>query len=283
MAKYTLSLDASQLSQFMECPTKWKLAYKDNLRLATEKTTAMDKGSCMHFLLETFYKLQIQKNNRDQNALAAMELAKEAKIFDEYKLTKEEGKHINLRFNEYLLFYRFSDFTPASINGVDGVELGFSKIIHETDSVCFILEGKIDIVVDNPVGLIFWDHKCTGFTYFEHKLQLLAYAWATGFRYGGYNYISLAKTSKKAFRRKPVHFPDHLIERWKANTIQTFYKAKQSILCDTFEENLNTCSGPYDSNPCVYVPLCESENQQTKETIENFSYYKKEKWEPWKI
>lgn len=285
MPKFTLSLDSSQLSDYLTCPQYWNYRNRQNLRLTRASTLAMDRGTCMHSLLETFYKFQIRNpRNRDGNAIASSELVKASGIFEELKVSSDDRKLILLRFAEYVLYYQFRDFIPSCINGVDGVELGFSKILYEDEDVCFIFEGKIDLVVENEVGDIFWDHKCTSYTYYPHKLQLVGYAWATGFRYGGYNYVGLQKSvGKNTFRRNPAQFSESLIERWRKEIIKTFYRVKQDMLCDSFNENLKACSGPFDSNPCAYTSLCEAESGLSREAFKSFSYYKSKKWRPWEV
>jgi len=284
--KFTLSLDASQLASYLDCPTKWAYQYKQRIRLAAENTLAMDRGTCVHALLETFYKFQIKNpSNRNGNAAAASELVTKSGLFQELKISDEDRNLILQRFAEYVFRYQFDDFTPARVNNTDGVELGFSKILYETDDVCFILEGKIDLVTKQITeDFCFWDHKVTSMSYYGRKLQLQIYALATGFKYGGYNYVGLQKAvGKRTFRREACQFPSPLMDRLKSNIIKVFYTVKQDILCDQFDENLKSCSGPWDCHPCPYTSLCEAESDLSREAIKNFKYYTAKKWRPWEI
>ena len=56
MSKYVLALDASQIKTYKDCNLLWAYLYRENLRPASADTSAMDKGTIVHFLLEHYYK-----------------------------------------------------------------------------------------------------------------------------------------------------------------------------------------------------------------------------------
>lgn len=64
--KFILTLDSSQISTFMECPTKWFLQYRKSLipNKAKRSTTPMDMGTYGHKLLEIMYKERAKGNEK---------------------------------------------------------------------------------------------------------------------------------------------------------------------------------------------------------------------------
>src|SRR6267143_4227287 len=79
MNKFNLILDASQIYEYQTCPLKWYYNYKENLRLGISDTTAMDKGTLIHNLLELYYNCRFYEptGNKLSQANACIETFKE--------------------------------------------------------------------------------------------------------------------------------------------------------------------------------------------------------------
>src|SRR6266478_354694 len=148
--KYVLALDASQIKSFDgECQLMWAYLYRENLRLAGADTSAMDKGTIIHFLLEQYYKIKAKnKNILDREAAQASieifqnhikELPEASFGFD-----KDLINFLCQRFIQYVYNYAGRDLVPAinKFNNEVGVELGFSKVLYEDENVLFLLEGR---------------------------------------------------------------------------------------------------------------------------------------------
>lgn len=291
--KLIITLDASQIHEFMTCEQRWHYGYVENLRLADMQTEAMDKGTLVHKLLETYYFYKAE----DCDGLTQMQLGE--KTVEAFKVNNYTGRAgfpkdtenflIN-RFIAYLMYYSGNrDLEPITNNGVPGVELGFSKILFEDENVVYIVEGKIDLIHVVGENLAWTDHKSQDRlnNLYNFKPQFLTYAWATGYDYGGINYFGMQKEVKDyTFRRTFVHYPRWMRERWEGKMLKVFRQVehmKRDPTCCGIEMNLNSCAGAFESHPCPFTQLCETENDEMRENIKAFKYKKVEKWSPWKI
>lgn len=296
--KFTLALDASQFKQYMTCSQSWYYSYQENLRLQTTDTEAMDKGTLVHNLMDIYYNLIAQSPNCNKNDAAegAIEFFKKSKVVESMGFPQDTEKFIVARFAQYLFFYGNNDFTPILAGGVPSVELGFSKILYENDDVCFIVEGRIDLIARLGDQLVFIDHKTESQAgdLYSYKPQFRTYAWATGLKYGGVNYFGMQKeVGAKTFRRQIIEFPEHIVEEWRLKMLSIFWEISISFqdkdLCDTknieykYRRNLASCAGPYEKHPCQFTHLCETKDNEMRENIKQFKYKVSEPWQPWKL
>lgn len=296
MSKYTLVLDASQMKQFGICNLSWAYQYREHLMKAELDTEAMDKGTLVHLLLEKYYKLRLKEPNLDvysSSSLAIQEYQNSEIVKTSY-FPLEIHQHICKRFVQYVGYWAGRDIRPISKNGIPGVELGFSKILLENEEVLFVVEGKIDTIIDvgnDQLGIV--DHKSQDrdARYYYYRPQMLTYAWATGASYGMINYFGLQKEYKEkvSFRRDTMQFPKWMISRWEKQMIKIFYNIANTdynfpkdINEYKFERNFSSCAGAFETHPCMFSHLCESESQETREALKQNKYKTLEPWSPWK-
>lgn len=299
MSKYTLTLDASQLNQFGKCNLSWAYQYRECLSLSEIKTepNALDKGTLVHLLLELFYKEIASGKDRVSAATQAQYLFRQNPMLEVF--SNEYIQFIIARFNEYYIYWQGRDLIPAVKNGIPAVELGFTKVLYEDEYCLYAVEGKIDLIyMASEESLAICDHKSQdreNHLYF-YRPQMLTYAWATGLNYAIINYFGLQKkATEKTFRRDAIAIPDWMIKRWEDQMMYIFNHIHQMDILAAggdpkewpnelkFQRNFSECSGSFDSNPCMYHHLCETESDEMRENIKKFQYHKIPKWEPWAI
>lgn len=296
MSKYTLVLDASQMKQFGICNLSWAYQYREHLMWAEANVEAMDKGTLVHLLLEKYYKLRLKEPNFDiyTSASLAIQEYQESELVKTSYFPIDVHQHICKRFVQYVGYWAGRDIRPVTKNSVAGVELGFSKILLETSEVLFVVEGKIDLIMDigdGQIGIV--DHKSQDrdARYYYYRPQMLTYAWATDAAYGMINYFGLQKEYKEkvSFRRDTMQFPKWMISRWEKQMIEIFYEIacrdkqlKDKINEDKFKRNFSSCAGAFETHPCMFSHLCESESQETREALKRNKYKTLEPWSPWK-
>lgn len=294
-----ITLDASQISQFLFCPVSWKFKNQDLLNIVGANEKALSMGTVMHDLLDRFYKKRAASAPYEK---AAQEAAQEFldglnKDPDNWKKIPQLGtadvEFVIKRFMMYVFHYAGSgrDFKIATTpDGKPGVELGFAREFRSGktargEKYVFIVEGRIDLLVELEMfnGVLgFVDHK----TYsrernlYDYTIQFLTYAWAARARYGIINNIGMQKDGggDKWFKRDPIKFEPFMLHRWEKQVERVFY----SILSGRIEENLKSCAGAFDSNPCQYTKICETESVQLRNNIIKTNYVTGEsKWRPW--
>jgi hypothetical protein len=308
MNKYTLALDASQLNQFGKCNLSWAYAYRENLQLSGTSTAAMDMGTLMHSLLDKFYKKAPLWNALGRSKCSKLAIIEfhdtDAEMIK--KFSAQEIGFIEKRFIEYVMNYEDRDLNPMIRFNDTGAaiaasELGFSKVLYEDENVLFLVEGKIDVIHidDSSRAKVIVDHKTRGRVnqLYGYRPQVLTYTWATDCDYFMYNYVGTQDDKSGAimkaghiFEREVVSVPKWMRDRWQIKMLKIFWNI--AVQDDNFpnfpneykfEANNSNCAGSFDSSPCMFHHLCETQGDEMREHLKRFKYEKKEPWEPWKL
>lgn len=294
--KFILTLDSSQIRSYMTCPHMWYLSYVKNLRAPWKYQNASDIGTLTHQLLEIYYTLR--GLNPNENAMAhanlALDIFKQCKIYETYKVSKEDVNLIANRFVQYNIKYMANDIKPLVRHGIVGTEVGFTKKLYEDGFVIYLVEGRMDllariddikIVVDNKTQA---QHK----TLYSHRPQVMTYLWATGYNYFLYNYFGVQKTyvEGETLWRDLVYVQPWQIERWVETMLRVFDEIRQIYLGNeilgtdateyNFNQNLNSCSGPDEKRACQYAMRCNAPIELHK-AIDQTYFYKAPKWSAW--
>lgn len=277
----------------------WFHSYHESLRLVTTRDDSklLNYGSLMHSFFEVYYTLRClnPSENYATHAKAVLELTTkfESKIRERYSFTDDDFLFLKNRFLQYALTYGTDDFRPLLLKQRPSVELGFSKILYEDAQHLFIVEGRIDLLAQMSSETFFVDHKLQGTArdYHPYDSQFLTYAWATIPR-GIINYIGAQKEfSKNTLRRNLIHFPPHIIDEWRDQTIEeVFFPLAREVARNgaggpsqaSFRKNRFACSGAFRTNPCAFTSLCDTRSAEMVESLKNFKYIKVEPWTPWK-
>lgn len=296
MPKITLTLDSTQISTTLKCFHMWALGYRESLSKGDQKTQAMDEGTLIHALLDTYYTLKSVSNSADSFKIAKATLLTftENRLFSYYPdIDEKRWEFLAQRFLQYIFKNNNSDFVPLKIKGIPAVELGFSKILYEDAKYLFIVEGRIDLITEISNQTCWVDHKTQGAAkrLYKFKPQFLTYAWATGYSKAIINYIRLHQTynEKDTLVKEVIDFPPFIIKEWEDTMLRKVFFPLAHILehngmdctSNNFEKNRGSCSGAYDSAPCMFTQLCETQSPEMQESIKNFAYVKIKPWRPW--
>jgi len=287
----TITLDSSQITQYLDCKQKWNLAGREHLILSGAKTEALDRGTILHRLLEFYYLERFDKPvyQAAQAATDRFYNSSESKL-----MTAKDNQVLVLRFGDYVKHYASNDFQPVRLEGIPSVELGFSIVFYEDQDKRFVLEGKIDLLsLFSRSEMIFIDHKTQGraMNLYPYSPQFLTYSMVTKIRRAVINYVRLhEKIDNTTFVRVPITFTEHQIENWRYQVFAIFHEIyehtkleQESGIVSPFPQNFGACSGPFKCNPCQFTHLCEL-NPMNLDMINNLKSFKYEKkvWEPWK-
>lgn len=270
-----LRADASQIKTFIRCPQRWFYEYKMSIKPRGYKASKpLDKGTLLHALLDIYY------NNWHiigQTAAANLAIRKAKTVT---QLTPEEIKFCQDRFIQYVGYWKFAnqEFIPAA------VEVGFSKIIHDSPLFLFILEGRIDLIVENDKEKIFVDHKSQSRVYDHYKFdpQFCSYALALGSSRGIINYIGTQdKVTENTFRRTPLFFSTQQIKIWEEELIDWFRQMAMMLMANKYQKRRTSCKE--GTQECLYTTICEQPNNNLTQIMIKSHYEEVEPWQPWKI
>lgn len=291
MPRFTLALDASQINEYLTCPRMWHYRYNRNLVRAGRKTKALDKGTIIHQLADLYYNLRSMDPSKPHltHCSSVIELLKAQKI--KLSLTKEELEFLAMRFFQYAVRYSNGDIKPKTKHGVPAVEMGFSKILRDTPDYLYVVEGRIDLIGSYAGVEMFMDHKTQAQAkdLYQFCPQFLTYAWATELNRGMINYIGLqAEMTEKTFRRQLINFPKWKVHEWERTMINVFDEIRIDLETEKWLEtspyamNQHACGGAFNSSPCMFTQLCETANENLKESIIKQNYEIRI-WKPWEL
>lgn len=188
----TLTLDSSQIYEYLRCPRSWLYKYRLHRRKYGNKK-ALNKGSFFHALLEAYYRdptpihaeyllglIRAAKEDRDFREIDDAEPVNAVEYLNERYNLQLDAEKLELdpsdfdlvfsRFALYVANYSENDFVVAKSGRVTGIELGFAKKIgdffsswipatYPKDDCDFIIDGRIDLLIEKMDSLCWVDHK----------------------------------------------------------------------------------------------------------------------------
>lgn len=279
MNKFSLAVDSSQIVEFLSCEQMWQYSYQKSIVHKYALTTAMDKGTVFHGLLERYYQNLIEGKSWLDAQTEAIESLHESK---ELGLKKDEIQFIKQRFNQYACFYMRNDFIPVMS------ERGFSIPIYESDDFYFVLEGRIDLIAltqDRTTKLVM-DTKTQDreYQHYPRSIQFKNYCLATGLNHCVINYVRWHKQLQdNTFERKSVYFSNKYLMDWKQELITIFFKMAHAIITDRYEKRLSTCQNAGWGKPCQFVELCDEKDLRIRNELIKINYMEKPVWRPWDL
>lgn len=319
--KFTLVLDSSQISSYLECPQRWVYSYVRKLQPLgfVEDAEAMNAGTYGHKLLDIFYRAKAKgvglndaiercfAYNPDSDTcncgctidyhhtielLGVQECSRCHKCLKfvprPFALAEPIRGLVRNRFREYCFKYQLNDFQPISESHV---EVGFSEPIYEDHYNLFVLEGRIDLLARLQGLACIVDHKFQMKTHwlYPKTVQFKNYALVTKANMFVINYVRLQKTlSPDSMARDLITFTTPELLAWKQRLIRIFLNIKDTLLSEQPEQRWNACKGDfptYDKQRpryCWYTQLCEEVDERMRAAREAKLYQvKKEEWKPW--
>lgn len=195
--KFTLILDASQVKTYLTCPLSWyqkhivsqEINGTKNLISVEPWGGALNRGTYIHKLMDVYYAMRSAEPHIAINAHAGatLEFVDGAGTAKALKIDPKDLVFLNMRFIQYCNFYTRDLGVLKAKDGSPGLEVPFAKCLYEDQYSKFIVEGRIDILMEFQDPVRGWgDHKTQGQRkeLYPYKPQFLTYAWATGFHKG---------------------------------------------------------------------------------------------------
>lgn len=280
MPREILVADNSQISDFMNCETLWYYNYIKRIQPATYRPFALDRGTVIHNLLDTFYSHRHLMSSQDAYKYSIEVLKKN---LHRINLTQDELDFLSKRYYMYYLHWeaRQGHYKPLVINDKPQVEVGFSIPIVDNEMFYFVFEGKIDLITEN---LKFVDHKTQSreYDHYAFDTQWLSYSFATKIYLGEINYIGLQKNIVPAtFRRQSLALSEGHAERWRKKLIKLFYRMYRAKTSGKYEENDKHCLNKY--GPCAFHSLHEALTPTAKDMKILINFGPRPAWEPWSL
>ncbi len=279
----TLTLDTSQLIDWLKCPDYHNYKDTQNLIRLSADRSSLDKGTIFHGLLERYYRKIFEGCSASDAFSFALSQLNEIHV--ESKLDPDDYKLLTLRFIDYWTKYGNDKVEIYSVDGEPALEIGFSIKLLENDDYLFILEGRIDLITKMSNQLVVWDHKTQGREYwiYESSIQVLNYCLAAKINNFMYNYIRLHQNLQpNTFMRKLIYISPTRIERWKEKLIRYF----NLIVNNPSQLDAWPHPGCADigwGKICPYTQLCEQSNERVREILIQRDYQQKKPWEPWSL
>lgn len=299
-----LALDSTQINAWLECNKFYRLSFVESL-IPIMEAKAFTTGKLVHRMMEAYYSLK-KTNPSDDAGLKTIRIIKawlaqvppdqKSGIREEYdffaelwhedkpqKFTDEFWKFISTRFISY-----YDQFPDESFR-VISVEEGFSKCIHQSDTEYFVLEGRLDLLLqEKRTDELFWvDHKSQERTidYYPYSVQFLNYALATGARNGMVNYFGLQESlpsgADSFFRRQPMRFSRDMVTQWNEELVEIFRDIAAARSMDYFPKNRHACKNGLNRQ-CHFTRVCEQTNPAFEAGIKQSMFKKREPWSPWR-
>jgi len=161
-------MDATLLSALMVCERKMDLRHNQNLVPIYGKSKALEMGSLVHKILESYYK-SIRDGRKSTAITNAMQAGEDYYKFGELQSVNEQTgeksyeplRHTDIEDYNLILdtmglyFEKWinDSFTPVDVESVK------SGLIFEDDDIRLIWKAKFDLISDTNNGFISTDHK----------------------------------------------------------------------------------------------------------------------------
>lgn len=249
-----LFLNSHGLGNFQRCKKHYLFANIESIVPKRDKRIGIMKGTLWH---------GIHKIWNEGERLGADAFKTHKKCIEWFNENCPEEIDVQTKL---LILRRFAEYRqkyPSVPGTILGIEKGFSKKLYEDAYITVIYEGKIDLLVKTPQGILTWvDYKTQhpAFTrdLYPYNNQFMGYTWAVGNNHGIVDYTTYSTTiTDRTFRRQLYSYDSRRIARWKELTIQWALEMVRTYITGNFIENYNGCDSKYGI--CQYTPICEIE------------------------
>ncbi len=260
MRKIDIVLDATMFDTFQLCAQRFHNRF--NLNKVTDlQDKPLDKGGLIHVGLEYYYKALKDKQGFTESLRIGVDEFDRATVKSD--LLPDEIRHIRNVVVENITHWRATDERREII----GVEIPFSYLLHEDDTVRIVMIGKIDLITtDDKYSNLPTDHKSyeRAFPLRRMTNQFCNYANAMNSSYLEVNRVGL-QTSLKPFekhKRVPLSYDPLFLEQWKQNTIKECYRYLDCVTENSWPMNLTSCDK--FNKQCPYYEVCDSSGEPAK-------------------
>lgn len=248
-----LVLSAEKLNDIQICPTLYH--YKHELaQVPVQKPYYFEEGELMHLMLEMYYKLKMENNPIEINAIIDHSRNHATKM----NLKAEEVEKVIEDFRMYTDYY-----SESSSWEILGVEEPFAKEIYNDSTIRIVIIGKVDLRVktnrgNGPTAIV--DHKYEA--RFDQKLerenQPIAYCWAFEARDFIYNRIGKqkAKKTEEKLLRPYFSYSEYQINDWKNSVIDSANDILKYINDDYWPMKFHGCV--VHGKKCTFYDVCNT-------------------------
>lgn len=280
--KFILTLDSTQLTNYLTCGEMWNLGDRLQLEKVGRGLEQVDsvllQGTYGHKILDIYYTHRAHGLNLVlslNRALAEVDAAIDNEVcecghkgedhihealnlmcnIDKCPCLKFESKPLALnselrrfvkdRVRLYAYNYESSDFVPTA---PESVEVGFSHNLFEDSERLYVLEGKMDMIGTLQGLPVIADHKfqASAHMLYPKSIQARNYAMAGRTNMFLYNYIRLTqKVDESTFKRQISSFTHLEHEQWKVELIHIYNRIYNTIVLNggIFDKNFSQCKG----------------------------------------
>lgn len=312
MEKQILALDSTQIATWLSCHRKWKLAFQE-LLVPISEASAFSTGKLVHRMLEVYYRYRqlgisattagswaldivstwlktgactttrtLEPQGDEWNMLEKLTKDWAPEVESQKPVKPEDWLFLSKRFFSYYNYFASENFI------VKDVEVGFSVPILETTTEFYVLEGRIDLLLqDVKSGDLYWvDHKTQSREYKFYSLtpQFLNYCLALGTRHGLINIFGLQKSEPKQgfFPRQHILISPEMLREWKFDIISTFAEVSAAKRHGNFKKNRVECKHGLNRQ-CSYTHICEQAHPVFEAEVKRLEFKQREPWSPWRV
>lgn len=257
--KRIVAVDSQKLKGIEKCFYFYKLSFLDTL---TPKVTPdyFESGSLIHHGLDLYYNEKQKRSSwlaESKNHATVVESCITSMRYEalNMNLAIEDVEKLISSFIQYTDFWENDDWNGQNIFAVEKV---YSKILYDSDDLCVLYEGKMDLVLSKSGSLMPIDHKTASSRRDPNELddQFKGYCFLTDSHTMIKNEIGLQKTLKASekFKRHVIQYSQATIEEWRLNAV--FWVRLMLNLTDAknFPMNFTSCD---KYSGCQYVDLCK--------------------------
>lgn len=255
MEKKTITISPTGLTILQACTYQHYLTYVERYAPLGDKSSRLEKGSFIHYLLELYYKgiREAPDVNRQALGEAIIEVSNEEAL--KYDFPGEVLNYLQDTFRLYIVKYLGENLIPIF------VEEPFSYPLYETEEVRILLEGKVDLIGDEGVRFIY-DHKTSSSKKDILRLnnQFMAYCASLGLNTVVVNRIVLTKAPQ--FDRTAISYTTKRLEEWKENAVLAILQWLEYDREKMYPQNLSSCY------LCHFKDVCMTEVENHKGMLE---------------
>lgn len=249
--------DSQRLNMIQNCAYKYDLTFNQNVA-PLEKADALEKGSLIHDMLETYYKMRMWRSrwrkNGHHDKKKILQICTRVAEWSAIKMRlpiEEVDMNIHV-FGQYMEHYWDEPHATLAVEQVG------SKVMYQDEQMIIIYETKIDWIWSLPqIPIMPTDHKSAGRRGDVHDLsnQFIGYCWILNVRNLCVNKVGFQTTIKPAdkFQRHNKSYPLTVIEGWVENSVWWIKQARIHELMGIWPNNYTSCD---KYSGCIYTPIC---------------------------
>lgn len=275
-SQINIIIDSSVMNTFEKCPTLFKYQYVDNLRSRAGKKSYLDKGELLHIGLRHYYRMK--KEGAEFDACVKEGFERMMKCTSKFvTLTEPDIQDVLTGYMTYTEHYRFENWTIVEI------ERPFRIILFEDAELRIIIQGRIDLMVDNGQLIIPVDHKSESRRSEPIKLdnQFMLYCYAARTNNILINKIGFQPSLKPQdkYYRKLLSYDDDNLAEWRDEFIFKVREILGYAEANHFPHRYTSCKDKYGL--CIFHDVCGTP-RIARDVVLTSQFQVEEPWDPFR-